>query len=66
MNYKDSEDLFIQIIEKYKTSNNFKLPANMLVKDLIKLHPKVYLQRQVSYMKKYINEYSTLDVAHEG
>lgn len=30
--YKDSEDLFIQIIEKFKNANNFKLPANMLAK----------------------------------
>lgn len=49
------------MIERFKSSHNFKLPDKRNIKSLIKLHPKVYMAKQNSYMDKYKNEYSSLD-----
>lgn len=57
--------MFIKLIEKFKSSNNFKVPHSLIAKDLIKLHPKIYIQKKTGYMNKYLNEYSTLKPLHE-
>lgn len=53
--FMTSEDLFIKLIERFKQSQNFRFPEKRGITSLIKLHPKIYMAKQTSYMNKYKN-----------